>query len=200
MQSHKANSGFTLMEIMLVAFLMGLAAMMVVPNITSNDVGKLEHEARRFVALVELLSEEAIMSGKDFGLLIDKNTYQFLQLDDSEHWQVVEEDKLFKEIDLSQLAKLDLKIDGFNWTGEDSKGNDLDLFTDDFFEDDFIEEDEEKKLLPQVFLFSSGEMSAFTLSFELIAAEEPETLFKAVGRSSGQVLFLDSEHKQWQDY
>ena len=196
------SQGFTLIEMMLVAFLMGLAAMIVVPSFGGNEKGKLEQEAKRFVALLELLSEEAIMSGKDYGLLIDKHSYQFFQLDDNDQWQTLEEDDIYKEVDLSELAKLELKLDGFSWGGEVKKGQDLGLFNNDLFEDDFIEEEdeEEKRPQPQLFLFASGEMSAFTLSFELIRAEEPETLFKAVGLSSGQLYFLKPEDEKWQEY
>lgn len=200
MSKFKASGGFTLMEIMLVAFLMGLAAMMIVPNITSSDSSKLEYEAKRFVALLELLSEEAIMSGKDFGLLIDNSSYQFLALSDGQNWQTIEDDKLFKHIELGELARLKLKLDGFSWGQEETKGRDLDLFSDKLFEEDFIEEDEEKKLKPQIFLFASGELSAFTLSFELSNVEEPEVLYKAVAQSSGQILLLSPEDEKWQEY
>ena len=64
--------GFTLLEILLVAALVGLAASVVMLSVgRSGPEQALQTEAERFVALFQLVQEESEMSGDELGLRLE---------------------------------------------------------------------------------------------------------------------------------
>lgn len=98
--THK-QPGFTLIEILLVLVLLSVTAVAVIATIPTNSKDVAKKYAQSFYQRVQLLSEEAILSGLDFGIRIDekKSTYVLMTLK-SEGWQEVEFEKntLFNRI------------------------------------------------------------------------------------------------------
>lgn len=157
------QKGFTLMEVLLVVLLMGLAAAAV--TMSMSGAGKeraLERTAQQFMQSVELVLDETVMSGDFVGIVVEKDHYKFVLYDEGK-WQPLKNDRLLAEREMDPDVEMTLVVEGLplvqddeeetaSWTGDEP----------------FIEKtDEEKKKFPnpQIFLFPSGEMSAFELTF-----------------------------------
>ncbi|MGI9318526.1 MAG: prepilin-type N-terminal cleavage/methylation domain-containing protein [bacterium] len=91
------NSGFTLLEMLLTVFLIGLAVGLVALNVerSADDIAKLE--ARRFAALVSHLQDEATLIGLPMGIEISKtdNRYRFWELDET--WRLIDKVEVLRE-------------------------------------------------------------------------------------------------------
>jgi len=102
----KGNSGFTLLEMMLTVFLIGISISMVVPRIGSDadDIAKLE--AKRFSALVTHLQDEATIIGLPMGveMRVTENRYRFWQLGDG--WTPVEKQQVLREREVPDTVQL----------------------------------------------------------------------------------------------
>ncbi|MCG9712608.1 type II secretion system minor pseudopilin GspH [Shewanella insulae] len=153
--------GFTLLEVLLVVLLMGLAAAAVTYTTSGADQHKaLERTARQFIAATELVLDETILSGHFIGIVIDDRHYEFVFYDEGK-WKPLQQDRLLAAKEMEPGVEMDLVLDGLPLTQEDEEDES-------WFDEPLIErsEDEKKKFPePQVLLFPSGEMSAFELTF-----------------------------------
>lgn len=114
------QKGFSLIEIMVVVFLIALTVSIVSINFNQNVAKAVEGEARRFVALAELLCEESIIQGKTFGIDTENgNSYRFLTLtkekssNESEtklKWVAVEGDDLFRLRTLPEYISIEIEV------------------------------------------------------------------------------------------
>ncbi|MCE9786077.1 type II secretion system minor pseudopilin GspH [Shewanella chilikensis] len=157
----RRSLGFTLLEVMLVVLLMGLAATAV--TMTMGDSGpkqQLTREAQRFMAATETVLDETVLSGQFIGIVVDKNKYHFVLFKENK-WQPLEQDRLLAEKQLPEGITLSVELEGLPLVQEDEE-------QDSWFDEPFIEEsDADKKKFPepQIMLLPSGEMTAFELSF-----------------------------------
>jgi general secretion pathway protein H len=74
--------GFTLIELMVVIMLVGIMATMVQFNASGKrpeDV--LQQESARFAAIFEVASEYGMLNNIELGLMVKKDSYQFLGYD-----------------------------------------------------------------------------------------------------------------------
>ncbi len=90
----KRAAGFTLIEILLVLVLLATSAVAVIVTLPESKEDKVKEEAARFHQLIQLLGEDALLNGIDYGIRIDRSRYQFLQLT-SQDWQPVQESRFF---------------------------------------------------------------------------------------------------------
>lgn len=163
--------GFTLLEVMLVLVLMGLAVSYVVYNaFGSSHAEDLDRQTKRFQVVVDMASDFAVLNQQELGLRIDekKNLYFFMLLGEDEEWLPLEDNKVFASHELPEQFKVELELDDLPWVEEDS------LFEQGIFDEQLsFDEDrpgigeEEKKRLPppQILLLSSGEITPFSVSF-----------------------------------
>lgn len=163
------SRGFSLLELLVVVVIIGILATMFTLSvgITSGD-RELEREADRLQALLQLASEDAVLQGRELGLRFYPDAYEFSVLDPVEgRWQVVSQDPLLRERKLAEDVELLVTIEG--------REIDLDAAREERderraaaaeaaaeSEDDEQDEEEEKAeagYRPQVFLFSSGDLT-----------------------------------------
>ncbi len=83
----KAESGFTLLEIMLVIVIMAVTAMMVAPSYFSAVSVSVDDEGKRLAQVLRLASEEATLSGDSFRVRFRQHSYQFQSADQEGVWQ-----------------------------------------------------------------------------------------------------------------
>lgn len=167
--ARERSRGFSLLELLVVVVIIGILATMFTLSvgITSGD-RELEREADRLQALLQLASEDAVLQGRELGLRFYPDSYEFSILDPVENrWQVVALDPLLRERKLAEDVELLVTIEG--------REIDLDAAREERDErraaaaeaaaetaDDEPEEEEEKAeagYRPQVFLFSSGDLT-----------------------------------------
>lgn len=157
------QGGFTLLEVMLVALLMGLTAAAV--TLTSGSSGpekELNRLGQQFMAATELVLNETVLSGQFIGIVIEDHKYEFVYFKDDK-WQAIEQDRLLALRELPDYVTLELTLDGLPLVQEDE------LEDESWFDEPFVEAEtelsktEEKRPDPHILLFPSGELTAFEL-------------------------------------
>ena len=138
----KAQSGYTLIELMVVIAIMGLITSFVLPYIPTDKADRMRSDADRFESLVSYAQTQAILQSQDLGLIVDGADYHFLKLV-SGSWQAVEEEPLNPQ-----------KLESY-------------LTQTLFLEDEVVEVDPLDDVVPSVLLFSSGEISPFEYTLSL---------------------------------
>lgn len=159
----KVSRGFTLIEIMLVMVLLSVSALAVVMSMPESRNQQLEQQASRFYQLVQLLNEDALLNGLDFGIRINesKGEYRFLTLGE-DGWIVLEESRYFSHVKLEDDLQITLELGGSAWLDKDRLFDAGSLFNDEMFDD--LDGDEKVKP-PQLMVLSSGEITPFTVTF-----------------------------------
>ncbi|MGD9340993.1 MAG: prepilin-type N-terminal cleavage/methylation domain-containing protein, partial [Chromatiales bacterium] len=79
MPRNSTMRGFSLLELLVVFTIIGI--LLALATLSVNLVGEdenLEKTARRTHALMALATEEALLQGRDFGILFEQRGYQFL--------------------------------------------------------------------------------------------------------------------------
>jgi len=90
-EEKSAESGFTLLEIMLVIVIMAVTAMMVAPSYFSAVSISIDDEGKRLAQALRLASEEATLSGNVFRVRFRQHSYQFQSADQEGAWQSLQE-------------------------------------------------------------------------------------------------------------
>lgn len=112
------QSGFTLIEIMVVVFLIALTAGIVSVKFRHDSSQIVETEARRFVALVEQMCQESVIQGRVFAVTRTGATgYRFVIFDNGE-WLAVKQDDMLRPRELPDDISLKLDVEGAG-TSED---------------------------------------------------------------------------------
>ncbi|EHA1205220.1 GspH/FimT family pseudopilin [Vibrio alginolyticus] len=184
----RKHNGFTLIEILLVLVLLSLTAVAVISTLPTSQKDLSKQYAQSFFQRLQLLNEEAVLSGKDFGVRVDdtKSTYALLSLT-SEGWQPLKLKQIPSKTKLEEDITLQLDLGGGAWDNDERLFKPGSLFDEDMFAE---EEDEKKIQPPQVFIFSSAEVTPFTLSFFPQNGDAFNDGWRVIGKESGQILLL----------
>ncbi|WP_430469067.1 prepilin-type N-terminal cleavage/methylation domain-containing protein [Vibrio alginolyticus] len=184
----RKHNGFTLIEILLVLVLLSLTAVAVISTLPTSQKDFSKQYAQSFFQRLQLLNEEAVLSGKDFGVRVDdaKSTYVLLSLT-SEGWQPLKLKQIPSKTKLEEDITLQLELGGGAWDNDERLFKPGSLFDEDMFAE---EEDEKKIKPPQVFIFSSAEVTPFTLSFFPQNGDAFNDGWRVIGKESGQILLL----------
>ena len=136
--------GFTLIEIMIVVFIIGLisAAAVITFGGESRDT-ELDKEAERLDALLDYVREQAELQTRDYGFRTNRTTYQFVVFEPlTNEWKLAEEDDALRERKLPEGLQPALVVEGRPIV-LDSKWPKIDDFK------------------PQVMIFANVDLSSF---------------------------------------
>lgn len=182
-----SQRGFTLLEILLVLVLLSLSAVAVISTLPSTNKDDAKQYAMSLYQRLQLSNEEAILSGKDFGLRVDekKSHLVFLSMEDK-GWQPLESKKMASQLQLPEGLSLQFELGGNTWKNDDRLFKPGSLFDDDKFAD---EGEQKKQLPPQVFILSSGELTPFVLSIHL-NQQDAEQGWRVVVKENGEITLF----------
>lgn len=142
----RPTSGFTLIEVLVVLIIIGVVASFAVLSTGQrHPLQRLHEESKRVLALIELAAEEAVMRNQQLGLCIFPGGYGFSELQ-QERWQGLAADGLFRHRTLPAGFFLELEVE--------EEAVDLDSC-----------EESTEDTEPQIWIFSSGELTPFELQF-----------------------------------
>lgn len=185
---------FTLIELLVVIVLLGiLVSLAVLTTGSSSTSRELRDEARRIAALIGVLSDEAVLDSREYGLLVNHEGYRVLRYDEADaRWREVERRKVHR---LPEWMRLELELDG----------TPLELVapvkqTDDragLSDADSRERSRERKngppLEPQLLILSSGELSPFSLRLSERKAAGSTWLIASDGLRLPQAELLENK-------
>ncbi len=175
MFTRRKQSGFSLLELLVVVFIIGVLSTMFTLSVglTGSDQ-ELETETDRLIAVVQLASDEAIMQGRELGMRFYPDGYEFATFQedfveyydveesnqpgeqdkpeerDQSQWIVLGNEAILGQRSLPDGILLELEIDGRLVILErDDEGDE--------------EENSKRDYQPQIRLYSSGDISPFVV-------------------------------------
>ncbi len=180
----RRHAGFTLLEVLLVALLMGLVASAVTISMSAAGPEQaLNKQAQRFISATEMVLDESVLSGQFIGIVIDEDQYQFVFYREGK-WVAVEQDRLLATQKMDPGVVLDVVIDGMPLVQEDEQDE---SWFDEPFIDEESDDDKKKHPEPQILLFPSGEMTPFELNFTTVTDELKRVNVLVVGDALGRL-------------
>ena len=182
------QSGFTLLEILLVLVLVSLASVAVISTLPVNAEDGAKQQAQSLYYRVQLLNEEAILSGQDFGLYVDEERalYQ-LRVLTPDGWVALEDQSLPEQTELEDILTLTMTLGGGVWADKDRLFEPGSLFD----EDMFAELEQEKRLPPpQIFIMSSGEVTPVSIAIYPQNQDAEMDAWRVIAKENGQILLF----------
>lgn len=153
----RKNYGFTLIEILVVVVIVATIVGTVVLSMgLVGDDRELDTERNRLASLIEVIQDEAMMQGREFGLEFMLTSYRFVEFDPfTFQWSDVPGDELFRLRTLPEEMEFELFIEGQRIT--------LELDPQQFSDPEEETSTGFKDYEPHLFVFSSGEATPFEL-------------------------------------
>ena len=170
-------AGFSLIELLVVIVILAIMSSLVLLSMgTLRSDDEVETEAQRLTALLEFLSEEALIQARDYGVEFFRDGYRFLSWDpDSRLWSVLEADEALRPRQLPPGLELELAVDGREVVIDADQGD---------------RDRPQDELAPHVAVFSSGEFTPFEL---FLVAERVTDAWVLRGNMRGELELISPE-------
>ena len=162
--NRQRESGFTLIEIMVVVFIIGIILTFARLSIGPSEGRLLHEEARRIATLLTLAQQEAVLNAQELALAVTEEGYSF-QLYDGVTWTTLQADSVLRPRTLPERMVLDVLLDG-----EESL---LKMTPKEETADEKKKSSKEKEEEPlRILMLSSGEVSPFEILFHYAGQED----------------------------
>lgn len=185
MQSPRLARAFTLIEILVVVSIIGIVLSIAVISLgVLGDDRELREEARRFAALAQLVQDEAVMQGREFGIEFMISGFRFVEYDPFLNtWGEVIGDETLRPRELLEGAEFQLWIEGQNVLLKTEAAR---------FEDPDESDIPAVKVsyAPHVLIFSSGDVTPFELH---VVRRDPDQIVALQSDLLGQIEFIDED-------
>jgi general secretion pathway protein H len=154
------SAGFTLVEIMIVVFIIGLitAAAIITFGGEQRDT-ELDREAERLNALFDYVREQAELQTRDYGFRVNNVGYSFVVFDVLQNqWRTADEDDSLRQREFPEGLEPQVVVDGRRIV-LDQKAKDLEDFK------------------PQVMIFANGDLTSFEISLRREGGSENARIY-----------------------
>jgi general secretion pathway protein H len=171
---HARLTGFSLVELMIVVFIIGLitAAAVITFGGDRRDT-ELDREAQRLDALLDYTREQAELQTRDYGLRMDRLGYTFVVFDPvTDQWRTVNEDDALRERKWPEDMLPGLAVEGRQVVLDTKKPT-------------------IKDFKPQVLVFANGDLSAFEVTLQRPDSQERARIY--TDEQSNLLLLLPGE-------
>lgn len=137
--SLRPSRGFTLLELLVTLVIIGIIVSFATLSLGNNAARRVEQEAERLSALIQLAKEEALFNAQELGILFWQNGYTFLRIE-NQQWTPITGDNELRPRALPEGLSMLLYLEGL--------------------EAELPRRPDQRKR-PQVFILSSGEITPF---------------------------------------
>lgn len=139
--------GFTLLEVLVVLVIIGVAAGLVIVGRGDNPARTLLEETERLRETVQLASDEAVLQGEEYGLVVTDDGYRFVRYDAGQsNWQTLLQPPFaYHALPPTLLLKLDVTGSGDALAAAQALAG-------------------EGEYRPAILMLSSGELTPFKLT------------------------------------
>lgn len=158
------SRGFTLLELMVVLFIIGISVSFAVLSIGDNRADRLHREANRLEAVIQLASQEAVMKSTQLGLRLADGRYVFVR-QIKRRWKPLSGDPELGGHRVPDGVSVEL-LTGGEGNRQSSQSN------------------KDDPNLPQIILYSSGELTPFRIA---VRDESLDGYYVLRGRIDGTV-------------
>ncbi|MBI3344497.1 MAG: type II secretion system minor pseudopilin GspH [Gammaproteobacteria bacterium] len=183
--------GFTLLELIVVIFIIGITLTFAALSITNRDQEqRAEQEAQSLAARLSLAGQESVLQAKELALELTEegSGYQFLVLE-AKGWQAVGSDQdALRPRRLPGGMRLEMKLEGEEIHFTQTSGKSADD-VDKKLEEDLARKGDEEKT-PRIYLLSSGEATPFTATLHTEGVED----YQIVGTANGALKVMKAQH------
>lgn len=177
--------GFTLIEILVVIVIVATMISIAVLSLgIAGEDEEVDTERRRLAALIEVVQDEAMMQGREFGIELMTTGYRFVEFDPlARVWAEIPGDDLFRTRTLPEGVEFELYIDEKR----------IELSNDPKKLDDPDKPDlspTAELYTPHLFVFASGEGTAFELRLRRLSTDYQLVL---LGDVLGQIKYAEDD-------
>jgi len=155
----RGQLAFTLIEILVVLVIVGIisAVTLLSFGLLGGDERTLERDARRLSSLIEVVNDDAVLQGRDFGLELMLSGYRWVEHDPLlNQWFEVADDEIMRERQLDPGVEFELYLEEHRvLLQEDARETEID--------EDAPNRDLTDDYLPHVLVLSSGDVTPFEL-------------------------------------
>ncbi len=179
---NKKSFGFTLLEMLIVVFIIGIILSMATLSTVPQQYRLLKEEAQRIASLMSLARQESILEAQELAFALNDKTYQF-QVFDGKIWLPLTDDDILRERKLQNNMVLEVNLYGETLTFT-SDGSDDDSDTG----DEDAESTEEDEDIVRVIFLSTGEVTPFEL---FLKYEDQDESLLVKGDIMGNITVVD---------
>ena len=150
------NTGFTLIEILVVLVIISIVTavgLLSLGSLGGNPAA--ENAAQKLAAISDLVAQQAVMRGQQYGLRVSPHAYEFLSYDGNK-WSPVSDDDLLRPRQVDSSVTLALEL----------QGAEIKLPSTHKGEEDTLapSDTSQAEIQPQILLLSSGEITPFKIT------------------------------------
>jgi len=172
--TNKSVAGFTLIEILVVVFIVGIVVTAATLTFGDSQADRMKYRSEQIAALIDFAKERAIFNSDELGIHFTDTSYVFYQLQNSTdsdgnsniEWKVINNDKLLSERTLPDGLVFEVFLEGIS----------------------IVFDNNEDEIKPHVYIFSDGSITPFEVnitdnidhSHNLVVAANGDFEFEAV--------------------